>query len=236
MPLSADAYDTLTFDCYGTLIDWGAGLVDFLQPVLREHDAHVIDGFLLEFFAAEEPRAQTDGRRYADVLREVLGRLGARLGFTPDVALLDAFAASPADWPAFPDTAESLGRLAERFDLVVVSNIDNSLFAATQERLGVLFKNVITAQDVGVYKPDERMFRAALAAVGGPGRVLHVAQSLFHDIAPASALGLDTAWIRRDRNAARHAAATPTYTFDSLAECADALLTPPAAPTAAPPA
>ena len=223
MPPSADDYDTLTFDCYGTLIDWGAGLVDFLQPVLRKHDAHVIDDFLLEFFAVAEPQAQVRGRRYADVLREVLRGLGSRLGFTPDVALLDAFAASPADWLPFPDTVEALQRLAARFDLVAVSNIDNSLFAATQKRLGVTFKHVITAQDVGVYKPDARMFRAALAAVGGRKRVLHVAQSLFHDIAPASSLGLDTAWIRRDRNAAKPADAKPTWTFDSLAECADAL-------------
>ena len=224
MPPNADAYDTLTFDCYGTLIDWGAGLVDFLQPVLLEHDVHVVDDFLLEFFAAAEPQAQMDGRCYADVLRDVLRRLGARLGFTPDATLLDAFAASPADWRPFPDTVESLRRLAERFCLVVVSNIDNDLFAATQQRLDVSFKHVITAQDVGTYKPDRRMFDAALAAVGGPAGVLHVAQSLFHDIAPASALGLDTVWIRRDRNAAKPVAAEPTWTFDSLAECADALL------------
>ena len=224
MPPDADAYDTLTFDCYGTLIDWGQGLVDFLQPVLLERDAHVIDDFLLEFFATAEPQAQVDGRRYADVLREVLRGLGERLGFTPDDALLDAFAASPADWQPFPDTVEALQRLAERFELVVVSNIDNSLFAATQERLGVSFQHVITAQEVGVYKPDRRMFDAALAAVGSV-RVLHVAQSTYHDIAPASELGLDTAWIRRGSNAAKMVDVKPTLTFDSLAECADALLT-----------
>ena len=224
MPANADAYDTLTFDCYGTLIDWGQGLVDFLQPVLLERDAHVIDDFLLEFFATAEPQAQVDGRRYADVLREVLRGLGERLGFTPDDALLDAFAASPADWQPFADTVESLQRLAERFELAVVSNIDNSLFVATQERLGVSFQHVITAQEVGAYKPDRRMFDAALAAVGS-ARVLHVAQSTYHDIAPASELGLDTAWIRRGSNAAKVVDVKPTWTFDSLAECADALLT-----------
>ena len=223
MPPDADAYDALTFDCYGTLVDWGRGLLDFLQPVLLQRDAHVIDDFLLEFFAANEPVAQVDGRRYADVLREVLRRLGERLGFTPDAALLDAFAASPSDWQPFPDTVESLRRLAEHFDLVVVSNIDNSLFAVTQKRLGVSFKHVITAQEVGAYKPDRRMFEAALAAVGS-ARVLHVAQSTYHDIAPASELGLDTAWIRRDGNAAKAVDVKPTWTFESLAECADALL------------
>ena len=197
----ANRYDALTFDCYGTLVDWGQGLVDFLQPALRERDAHVVDDFLLEFFAAAEPKAQVDGRRYADVLREVLRRLGQRLGFAPSDALLDAFAASPGDWPPFADAPEALARLAERFDLVVVSNIDNSLFAATRKRLGVAFAHVVTAQDVGAYKPARRMFAAALRAVGDGSRVLHVAPSLYHDIAPASAHGLDTAWIRRERNA-----------------------------------
>lgn len=218
-----DAYDTLTFDCYGTLIDWGAGLTGFLQPVLLEHDAHVIDEFLLEFFAAAEPAAQADGRTYRQVLREVLRRLGGRLGFTPSDDALEAFAASPGDWQPFPDAAEALQRLAERYRLVVVSNIDNALFARSQARLGVAFAHVVTAEDVGAYKPDPRMFAAARAKVGESARVLHVAQSLYHDIAPAAALGLDTAWVKRERNAARPADATPTFAFDSLAELADAL-------------
>ena len=224
MPPNANDFDALTFDCYGTLIDWGQGLVDFLQPVLLERDAHVIDDFLLEFFAAAEPQAQVPGRRYADVLREVLRRLGERLGFTPDAALLDAFAVSPGAWKPFPDTVAALRRLADRFDLVVVSNIDNALFARTAQALGVDFKHVVTAENVGVYKPDERMFSAALTALGPGARVLHVAQSLFHDIAPASAVGIETAWIRRAGNAAKRVAAKPTWTFDSLAEFADAML------------
>ena len=221
---SADDYDALTFDCYGTLIDWGRGLTDFLQPVLLQRDAHVIDEFLLGFFAEAEPQAQVPGRRYADVLREVLRGLGERLGFTPDDELLDAFAASPGDWQPFADTVEALARLAERLDLVIVSNIDNALFKRSAAKLGVEFKHVITAEDVGVYKPDARMFDAALAALGRDARVLHVAQSLYHDIAPAAAKGLDTAWIRRDANAAKRVAAKPTWTFDSLAEFADVLL------------
>ena len=226
----AEDYDALTFDCYGTLINWGAGIVGFLQPALRERDAHVVDDFLLEFFAATEPRAQVDGREYGDVLREVLRRLGERLGFAPPAALLDAFAASPADWPPFEDTPEALRRLGERFRLAIVSNIDNALFAATAKRLGTTFARttperlLISAEDVGAYKPDPRMFAAARAALGQSARILHVAQSLYHDIAPASALGWDTAWIRRHANAAKTAAARPTWTFDTLAELADALL------------
>lgn len=228
----AEDYDVLTFDCYGTLVDWGAGIAGFLQPALLKHDAHVIDEFLLEFFAETEPVAQVDGRSYGDVLREVLRRLGKRLGFTPDAALLDAFAASPAAWPPFEDTAASLERLGERFDLAVISNIDNALFAETTKQLGTTFastapsRHLITAEDVGAYKPDQRMFEAARAALGDSARILHVAQSLFHDIAPAGALGWDTAWIRRHHNAARTVAAQPTWAFDTLAELVDALLGP----------
>ena len=217
------AYDTLTFDCYGTLIDWGAGLTEFLQPLLLRHDAHVIDDFLLEFFAAAEPQAQVDGRAYRHVLREVLRRLGARLGFTPTDEALEAFAASPGEWQPFPDAPAALERLAERYALVVVSNIDNALFAKSARLLGVDFSHVVTAEDVGAYKPDERMFAAAKAKVGEGARVLHVAQSLYHDIAPATAFGWDTVWIKRERNAAKPADAAPTFAFDSLAELADAL-------------
>ena len=226
----ADDYDALAFDCFGTLIDWGAGIVGFLQPALLARDAHVVDDFLLEFFAATEPVAQVDGRKYGDVLREVLRRLGERLGFAPPADLLDAFAASPAAWTPFEDTADSLRRLGQRFRLAIVSNIDNALFAETAKHLGMAFapetpaRLLITAEDVGAYKPDRRMFDAARAALGEDARILHVAQSLYHDIAPASALGWDTVWIRRASNAARPAAASPTWTFDTLAELADALL------------
>ncbi len=218
-PKSGD-YDALTFDCYGTLIDWGAGIVGHLQPLLLERDAHVIDEFLLEFFAETEPVVQQDGVSYADVLREVLRRLGERLAFSPTDAMLDAFAESPGEWTPFPDTVDSLARLGTATDLAIVSNVDNALFEATAAKLGVEFKHVITAQDVGAYKPDRRMFDAARQALDG-ARVLHVAQSLYHDIAPASALGFDTVWIRRGNNAARRVGASPTWTFDSLSAFAD---------------
>ena len=197
-----------------------------MQPCCSKRDAHVIDDFLLEFFADVEPQIQADGVLYADVLREVLHRLGSRLGFTPTDEALDAFAASVADWPVFADTVPALERLGEHFDLVIVSNVDNALFAGSAERLGVDFKHVITAEDVGAYKPDRRMFDHARQVLGD-ARILHVAQSVYHDIEPATAVGLPTVWIRRDRNAARtgqQATAAPTWSFDSLGEFADAVL------------
>lgn len=218
-----DDYDALTFDCYGTLIDWGAGIVGHLQPLLLARDAHVIDDFLLEFFAETEPEAQQDGVAYADVLREVLRRLGDRLAFSPTKAMLDAFADSAGDWEPFPDTVAALGRLGGTADLAIVSNVDNAIFERTAAKLGTRFKHVITAEDVGCYKPDRRMFDAARQALGGT-RILHVAQSLYHDIAPAAALGLDTVWIQRGNNAARRVRASPTWTFHSLAEFAEAFV------------
>ncbi len=223
--LAARDYDTLSFDCYGTLIDWGAGIIRYLQPVLLERDAHVIDDFLLEFFAEAEPVAQRPGVRYADVLRDVLRRLGSRLGFTPSAEVLDGFAASAGAWPPFPDTVEALRRLAERFHLAVVSNVDNAIFASTARQFeGVSFAHVVSAEDVGAYKPDRRMFAAARSAIGEDKRILHVAQSVFHDIEPAAAFGLDTVHIVRERNAARAADAEATWEFDSLAAFADAIL------------
>ncbi len=220
----AEDYRVLTFDCYGTLVDWGSGIVDYLRPVLSRHKIKATDTFLLEFFAETEPEVQSQGGRYADVLREVLRRLGERLGFTPPDAALDGFAESVGDWKPFPDTVGALTRLAERFDLAVISNVDNDLFARTSRQLCVSFSHIVTAEAVGAYKPDRAMFDAALAALGEEGGVLHVAQSLFHDIAPASALGLDTVWIRRGQNAAKVVEARPTWSYATLGNFADAVL------------
>ncbi len=220
----ADDYRALTFDCYGTLVDWGSGIVDYLQPLLRSHDLKVSDRRLLILFSELEPQVQSGGGRYAEVLQEVLRRISALLGFTPSEDDLEGFAQSVGDWKPFPDTVDALSRLAERFDLAIISNVDNDLFARTNRLLGVSFAHIITAQDVGLYKPDRAMFDAALATLGEGGGVLHVAQSLFHDIAPASTLGLDTVWIRRGQNAAKVVEARPTWSYATLGNFAAAIL------------
>lgn len=214
----------LTFDCYGTLVDWSSGILGYLQPLLHSHDLGVSEESLLHLFAELEPEIQSRGGRYAAVLREVLDRMGSRLGFVPSQDQLEGFAQSVGDWRPFPDTVEALARLGERFDLAIISNVDNDLFARTNRLLKVSFSHIITAENVGLYKPDRAMFNTALETLGGRNGVLHVAQSLFHDIAPAGALGLDTVWIRRDHSAARVVDAKPTWSYDTLGEFADAIL------------
>lgn len=224
--LLANSYKTLTFDCYGTLINWEDGILGYLQPLLESYGVHVIDEWVLEFFAECEPEIQAEGGTYRSVLGRVLQRFGTRLAFTPTEDTLNGFANSIEYWHPFPDTVPALRALARQFELGVVSNIDNDLFAFSALFLGVEFAHVITAQEVGAYKPDKAIFKAALQQVRGP--VLHVAQSRFHDIAPANELGLDTVWINREsagggNGAARSSDAEPNWTFASLTEFAQAM-------------
>jgi 2-haloacid dehalogenase len=224
--LVANKYKTLTFDCYGTLIDWENGILGYLQPLLESYGVHVIDDWVLDYFAACEPEIQAEGGTYRSVLGRVLQRFGTRLGFTPNDDTLNGFASSIEYWQPFPDTVPALRALARQYELAVVSNIDNDLFAYSAEYLGVEFAHVITAQEVGAYKPDKAVFKAALQQVRKP--VLHVAQSRYHDIVPAAELGLDTVWINRagagsGNGAARAADAEPTWTFNTLSEFVEAL-------------
>ena len=220
--ISAQDYATLTFDCYGTLIDWELGITSYLQPLLAGYDVHVIDEFLLEAFAELEPQLQAEGGSYREVLARLLQRLGERLAFQPKPEELAGFAESIARWPAFEDSVAALEVLAGHFELAVVSNIDDDLFEHSAKRLQVHFAHVVTAQQAQAYKPDPKVFDLALSRVKGP--VLHVAQSRFHDIIPAAAAGLDTVWINRpSKGAAKPVEASPTWTFTSMAEFAAAV-------------
>jgi 2-haloacid dehalogenase len=190
--------DTLTFDCYGTLIDWERGIADALSPVLARHGRPLDDEAILERHALIESGLEAGPYLpYREILRRGLDEIGAQLGFEPTAAERDAFGASVADWPAFADAPAALGRLKTKFRLVILSNVDDDLFAASARRLGVEFDDVITAEQVGSYKPAHRNFEVAIERVGPRERILHVAQSLFHDIAPARAVGLRTVWVNR---------------------------------------
>ncbi len=200
----------LTFDCYGTLIDWESGLLAALQPVLRRHGVALDDERVLEIYAAFEAAAERGPYlTYRAVLAACLNQFGAQYHFTPSAAELDAFSGSVGEWPAFPDSAEALAVLQRRYQLAILSNIDDDLFALSNRRLGVTFAAVITAQQVRGYKPGHAHFHTALARLGRPREnILHVAQSLFHDHVPAKQLGFDTVWVNR-RHGRAGAGATP---------------------------
>jgi 2-haloacid dehalogenase len=217
------AFDALTFDCYGTLIDWEAGILAALRPVLSAHRADAGDEALLEAFARHEAQLEAGSYlRYADVLGGCLRALGEELAFTPTEAEVSAFGRSVGDWPAFPDSPEALARLKERFRLGVITNCDDDLFAASNERLGVAFDWVITAEQARGYKPRTENFEFAFERIDVPReRILHVAQSLFHDHVPAKALGMTSVWVdrrqgREGTGATPPAEATPDLTVPDL--------------------
>jgi 2-haloacid dehalogenase len=187
--LNFDDFDALTFDCYGTLIDWETGIWQALAPVLAKYASPIGRAAALERFAALEPEIESGPYLpYKDVLRRVLEGLGRQLDFTPTTAELDDFSVSVRDWPAFPDSAAALEALHRKYKLVILSNIDDDLFAYSAPRLGVAFDDIITAQQVHTYKPSLNNFQQAFQRLGlPPARILHVAQSLFHDHVPAKA-------------------------------------------------
>lgn len=222
-------FEALTFDCYGTLIDWEAGLSAAFRPILAARGIAKDDDDVLTRFASYEAAAEAGPyQTYRQVLAAGLRGVAGELGFEPSDEEAVAFAGSVVDWPAFPDSEAALARLKSRFRLGVITNCDDDLFAASNERLGIDFDWVVTAQQLRSYKPAERNFRLAFDRIGLPrDRILHVAQSLFHDHAPAQRLGMTTVWIdrRHDRpgsGATPEAAATPNATFPDMASFAAA--------------
>ncbi len=218
----------LTFDCYGTLIDWETGILNALAPVLAHHqvEAHG-DDLLVSFARHQSPIESGPYRRYPDVLAATLEGMAAELGFTPHPAELEQFSHSVGDWPAFSDTVAGLQRLADRYGLVILSNIDDDLFEASRPRLGVEFLEVVTAQQVGSYKPNPAHFHTVLERLAcQPDAILHVAQSLYHDHGPAQALGWNSVWINRRHDkpgtgATAESDARPDLTFNDLASFAE---------------
>lgn len=228
-------YDALTFDCYGTLIDWESGLFDAFAPLLARAGVTLSRDAVLEAFARHESaqQAATPAMLYAELLAEVHGQLGTAWGVQRDPAEDARFGASIGDWPAFPDTVEALRYLSQHYRLVILSNVDRQSFAASNTRLGVTFDAVYTAQDIGAYKPDRRNFDYLIDRLAEQGiardRILHVAQSLFHDHVPANAAGLASAWIDRRGATGGSGATAPVegpvrydHRFPTLAALAEA--------------
>jgi 2-haloacid dehalogenase len=228
-------FEALSFDCYGTLIDWEAGIAAVLRQWADAHALALTDEELLTAYSTHEARAEVEHPTdlYPKILARAIRGLGAQLGVRVDDGEADALAVSVPDWPAFPDSTEALERLSRHYKLIILSNVDRASFAGSNKRLGVTFTSVLTAQDIGSYKPSPRNFDSLAREVerlGIPeGKLLHVAQSLFHDHVPAKAVGLPTVWInRRHANPgwgatpAPPADITPDWTFASMAAFADA--------------
>jgi 2-haloacid dehalogenase len=222
-------FEALSFDCYGTLIDWEAGIGAVLAQWAREQGLTVSTEALLEEYARAEARQeeQTPEALYPEILGAAMRSLGASLGADVSAQQAERLATSVADWPAFPDSPGALAALASRYKLIILSNVDRRSFAGSNARLGVRFDAVITAQDVGSYKPSLRNFEVLVDTARGlgvtQGRLLHVAQSLFHDHLPARSLGLSTVWIDRRGELAGWGATpppgvvvTPDWTFPSM--------------------
>ena len=205
----------VSFDCSGTLIDWESGIVYALSAWAKRHGASPGRAELLAAFAEAEPQVQSADPTmpYPQVLRRVARRIGRKLGLPVSDGEAAVFAASIQHWPPFGDTRKALAELKKRFRLAVLSNVDRESFAVTERALGVGFDLVCTAEEIGSYKPDPRNFRFLLAKLDelgiARGELLHAAQSLYHDIEPASAMGTRTAWVDRYGGSSAGAARAP---------------------------
>ena len=228
-------FKALTFDCYGTLIDWESGMIEALKPLTDKVGRALSRDDILEAHARHEStqQLQTPAKLYRDLLAVVYRRLAEEWGVAASWAECVAYGRSVSDWPAFADSADALQYLKRRYKLVILSNVDNESFAASSEKLSVAFDAIYTAEDCGAYKPSERNFEYMLSKLATLGlrkhEILHVAESLFHDHAPANRFGISSCWIHRRHERGGFGATmspgeTPKYDFrfNSMAEFAKA--------------
>jgi 2-haloacid dehalogenase len=192
-------YEVLTFDCYGTMIDWESGVLDAICPALSNHNIQLSNTEIFATFSEIENEVEAGKYiKYWEVLRNVVKKMGDRFNFTPNPTEVDALANSLPNWQPFPDTIEALKILKQKFNLAVISNVDNELFAETAKYLQVEFDYVITAEQVKSYKPSHNNFHIAFDRIGLPKeKILHVAASVYHDIVPAKALSMTAVWVNR---------------------------------------
>ena len=240
MAKSLSDYTTLTFDCYGTLIDWESGIWDAYQPLIASSGRNDItrnDALVTHAGLESAQQAETPEMLYPDLLTLVHGGFARHYGLENTSEMDAAFGASLPHWPAFPDTADALRRLGQHYKLVILSNVNRAGFAASNAKLGVALDAIYTAEDVGSYKPDPRNFKFMLERLEADygvarGQILHTAQSLFHDHVPATDFGLAKAWIDRqglskggDWGATAEVAARPKidFLFPTMAAMADAV-------------
>ena len=221
----------MSFDCYGTLIDWETGILQQLQDWTN----HLFpDKKLIQLFGEHERNVEEEFPMvsYPDILTEVHHRIARSLDIPGSEETALKFGQSVGEWPAFPDSSAALKILSREYKLIILSNVDRKSFSGSNQKLGVEFDAIITAEDVGSYKPDPKNFEALINRVAefdiDPESLLHVGESIYHDVIPATEAGLDTAWIDRrhdDPNAIRASGALdqnvkPTYTFSSMDQLA----------------
>ena len=226
--LNFQEFEVLTFDCYGTLIDWETGIFSALKPILTNHGKSIANGKLLELYGDFEAQAEAgEYRSYRDVLHSVVSHFGKELAFTPTLDELHSLANSVSQWQPWPDTVGALKKLKKRYRLAIISNIDDDLFHTTQRRLQIGFEPVVTAEQARCYKPCLEIFKLALGRVGvASNRILHVGQSVYHDVLPAQSLGLATVWVNRPSarsgiGAVKRAEGKPDLEVASLEELAN---------------
>jgi 2-haloacid dehalogenase len=226
-------FTTISFDCYGTLIDWEAGILPVLRAVLGNHGQNLPDAGILELYGEFEAEAESGSyQSYREVLQSVVRAFADRLHFQASAAEIRSLHESVPSWPPFPDTVPALRELQKRCQLVVISNIDDALFAETQNLLGVQFDGVITAEQARSYKPALHNFQLALRTLAiSPDRLLHAAQSVYHDVVPARTLGISTVWVNRKSarpgiGAVRASTERPDFEVPDLASLAAAVLNP----------
>ncbi len=197
--LDFNRFDVLTFDCYGTLINWEAGLLPVLRRILSDHGKKLDDATLLKLYGDSELLSEQGAfHPYREVLQSVVRRFGAELGFTPTEAEARSLPESLPSWQPWPDSVAALRALKSRFRLAIISNVDDDLFAATRPKLQVEFDEVITAQQAQAYKPSHKVFELALTRIKAPPqRILHIGQSIYHDVIPAQSLGIAAVWVNR---------------------------------------
>lgn len=222
--LDFERFQWLSFDCYGTLIDWETGISDAVADSLASLDIRMSRSEILALFAEIEPQIQQGGRylEYRRVLRRVMAMIGIKLGAQFSESEMNCLVNSIGSWPLFPDTIRALRAMKSRYNLAIISNVDDDLFANTADALEVEFDAVVTAQQCGSYKPDLNNFRVAIERMGvEKGRWLHIAESLYHDIAPANELGIASVWVSRGHNneggATRPSDAAPDMEVSDLA-------------------
>jgi len=219
----AEPFDIITFDCYGTLIDWEAGITGALQKEAAADGVALRRDQIIEAYAAEEPNVEAAPyRTYREVLSETARRVAATLGWELPAERAGFLAASLPGWRPFPDTNPALERMARRFELGILSNIDDDLLAATRRHFSVDFDLIVTAQQVKSYKPGLAHFEEARARTGGK-RLLHAAQSYFHDVVPSSRLGIPVVWVNRKGDPLEPGGPIPTHEVPNLTELANLL-------------